>query len=421
MRLFKRGDTWYCYVYESGSRRQRSTRCHDKKAAELVARQYERDAADPDHAATRDATLTQALQLLIANRVEKATAGRGSTETVQFYKTKAGHLVRLFETKDDGAYLPFRLVNLHARDVDEFISRRRSECASESTIAKELVTLRAALKVAVRAGLWRGNPAAVLPVAFAPEYKPRQRQLTPAELVKLLAQLTADRAGRVAFIVATGANWGESNRANREDVSADFTTVHVRGTKRRTRLRDVPIVSETAMSLLKYAMKYAEGGPGTLFRSWTNVRRDLRAACEAAGIPPCSPNDLRRTCATWLRAAGAPPELIAPVLGHADSRMVERVYGRLPLEDLRRRLGEALGEDCITGASAPADQRGFNGLAGRPTNLSVTAEQLPSDGEKQKARQTLRSGGPHDVGRDGVPGPGIEPGTRGFSVPCSTI
>ncbi len=61
MRLFKRGDTWYCHVYENGVRRQRSTYCHDKKAAELVARQYERDAADPDHAAARDATLTQAL------------------------------------------------------------------------------------------------------------------------------------------------------------------------------------------------------------------------------------------------------------------------------------------------------------------------------------------------------------------------
>jgi len=59
------------------------------------------------------------------------------------------------------------------------------------------------------------------------------------------------------------------------------------------------------------------------------VRRDLRAACTKLKIPRCSPNDLRRTCATWLRAAGTPPHLIAPLMGHADSRMVERVYGRL--------------------------------------------------------------------------------------------
>jgi hypothetical protein len=33
-----------------------------------------------------------------------------------------------------------------------------------------------------------------------------------------------------------------------------------------------------------------------------------------------SPNDLRRTCATWLRAAGTPPHLIAPPDGAQASR-----------------------------------------------------------------------------------------------------
>jgi integrase len=44
----------------------------------------------------------------------------------------------------------------------------------------------------------------------------------------------------------------------------------------------------------------------------------------------CSPNELRGTCATWLRAAGASPELIAPVMGHAHTRMVERVSAGCP-------------------------------------------------------------------------------------------
>jgi hypothetical protein len=73
------------------------------------------------------------------------------------------------------------------------------------------------------------------------------------------------------------------------------------------------------------------------------VRRDLHAACERAKVPPVSPNDLRRTCATWLRAQRAPPHLIAPVLGHVDSRMVERVYGRLPTDHLAARLAQELG------------------------------------------------------------------------------
>ena len=51
------------------------------------------------------------------------------------------------------------------------------------------MTLRAALKPAVRAGLWLGNPAAVLPVSFAPEYRPRTRFLAAKELSGLLGAL----------------------------------------------------------------------------------------------------------------------------------------------------------------------------------------------------------------------------------------
>jgi len=147
-------------------------------------------------------------------------------------------------------------------------------------------------------------------------------------------------------------------------VAEGLSTVFIRGTKRSTRLRTVPIVSEVSRSLLEYALTHAQGEAGFLFRPWSNVRRDLHTACAAVGIPPCSPNDLRRTCATWLRAAGASPDLIAPVMGHADTRMVERVYGRLPVEDLRRRLAHAIGADCSAGGSAQAGNGGQDCITG---------------------------------------------------------
>ena len=129
-------------------------------------------------------------------------------------------------------------------------------------------------------------------------------------------------------MVATSAEWGAVIRTRREDVSEDLAFVRIRGTKRKTRDRVVPIVTKDQGTLLKYALEHAQGEKGQLFLDWQNVRRDLRAACAKLEIPRCSPNDLRRTCATWLRAAGAPPHLIAPLMGHADSRMVERVYGQ---------------------------------------------------------------------------------------------
>lgn len=339
MRLYKRGDVWWCSFYVDGERQQKYTRCRDHKAAETAARQWERAGADPNHAAQDATSLSDALEMMIDDRTEKVAVGRGSAATVGFYQQKSGHLVRLL-----GQTLSLsRLAPLNgARLVDEYVSARRAEGASEATIAKELVTLRTSLKLARRRGLWRGEPAEVLPVGFAPDYKPRSRSLTPEELTKLMAQLLPDYAARVAFIVATSACWSESCRATREDVSASLRDVVVRGTKRASRFRTVPIVSDHQRSLLEYAMTHAQGVE-TLFLFWGNVNRDLKAACERAGTPRCSPNDLRRTCATWLRASGAPPELIAPVLGHVDSRMVERVYGRLPAEDLRVRLTATLG------------------------------------------------------------------------------
>lgn len=263
---------------------------------------------------------------------------------------------------------------------------------SEGIIHKELVTLRAALKLARRAGLWNGDPAALLPVAFAPEYKPRSRFLTRRELAGLLAELSPDRAARVAFMVATSAEWSATVRALRNDVALDQSAVHLRGTKRTTRDRVVPVATRPQLELLRYALSHAEGEDPALFLPWQNVRRDLREACKRAGIPPCSPNDLRRTFATWLRSAGATPDLIAPMMGHSSTRMVETVYGRLPVSALVSRLQAAL--NCSDSSATPLDSAAFAGLPGPAGNAETACFTVPRDG--------------------------VEPPTRGFSIPCST-
>jgi len=397
LRLFKRDGVWYADLHVGGRRQKVSTRCTDRRAAEAVARQLERDAADPDHATARKATLSDALKLLTDTRESEAKAGKKSVSTVGFYRKKAGHWVRMLETNDAGDFVPYPLSRLRAADVDRCVAQRRTEGAGEGTIAKELVTLRAALKLAKRAGMWRGDIDEVLPVGFAPEYKPRERALTYAEAFALLAELTADRAARVAFILATSANWNESERARRPDINRDRTEVTVRGTKRATRHRVVPIVSEAQRALLEHAMAHAQGPGDPMFTRWINVRRDLHAACERAKIPPCTPNDLRRTCATWLRAEGLPPHLLGPLMGHADSRMVERVYGRLSPAQLAQRMAAELG------VTAPT--RGPHAVQSHVDRLDAT-DGL-DDAETQKAAKKRGFVVPRDR---------IELPTRGFSI-----
>ena len=73
-----------------------------------------------------------------------------------------------------------------APQVDGYISRRRAEGAGEGTVYKALVVLRSALRVSIRAGLWRGRVDEVMPVAFSPEYEPKERMPD----VNYLASLT---------------------------------------------------------------------------------------------------------------------------------------------------------------------------------------------------------------------------------------
>ena len=87
---------------------------------------------------------------------------------------------RMIRVDARGERVPFSLARLRPADVDGYISRRRAEGTADTTIAKELVVLRKSLRLAIRAGQWRGRVEEVIPVAFSPGYEPRKRALTAA-------------------------------------------------------------------------------------------------------------------------------------------------------------------------------------------------------------------------------------------------
>jgi integrase len=55
-------------------------------------------------------------------------------------------------------------------------------------------------------------------------------------------------------------------------------------------------------------------------------RTDLARICDRAGVPRVLPNELRHSCASLLADEGVSNELIADLLGHTTTRMVERTY-----------------------------------------------------------------------------------------------
>jgi integrase len=328
-RLFKRDGIWFAWVPKpGGGTRRQSTSCTDKRAAILQAAILEREALDPGHAAANAISTREACAEFLSSRVRRGRADG----TLHHYRTKLGHVGRL---------MPAMLADVDAAACERFIETRLAEGAAQTTVKKELRALGATLRHARRSGLYERDPAAVIP-ELEETYQPRTRALSPLEFVALVNALPKERAAHVVFIVCTGARWSESVRARSEDVTGSM--VLLRGTKTKRALRTVP-VPPTLRGALAWSLTHAAGdtltlADGMLFASWSNVRRDLALACAAIGTAPVTPNDLRRTFATWLRMSGVTPDIIGAALGHTTSRMAELVYGRIAPADLDRLITE---------------------------------------------------------------------------------
>ena len=334
-RLYKRGKYWW---YQFKGQRY-STRSTDKTAASLVAREIERRVADPTYRPPNHVTLEAAYDAFVEQQRD-----RGKAEgTMSMYERHIRHLARLLGAST-------MLPALGATEWDGYVSTRLKERAARTSIGKELSTVRGILKLARRRGQYPHALDEVMPTGFALEYVPGDRHLREPELRRLLAVLRPERRAVAAYIAATGADWQSVPLARRADVNLSAGTVRIHGSKTRHRNRTIPILS-TFTDLVQYAAKHMP------FRPWGNVRRDLAVACKAAGVPRVTPRDLRRTHGAILRHKGVEPHLIGKMLGHADSRMVERVYGPIPADALaavvENRISTAAGQTTKIG---PATQ-----------------------------------------------------------------
>jgi integrase len=384
-RLYRRGRVWWCWFYVGKTRVARSTKRTDKGAARLVLRELEREASASGGAAANGDTLEGALRMLIEHGGEDV-----SQATREMRAVKAGHLFRLM-----GALELNKITYDHTQG---FIDQRLAEGAARTTVRKELSTLAACFHHAVAR---RRRPEGIpFPIPrFKAKYIPRERYLTQEECGKLLLELgrgeelAKARQLYVLVSVLAGPRAGEIERLQWSDVSADFKRLRLPGTKTNRSRRWVP-----APKLLQRVLKETGRGTGVVVPAWLNVRRDLARACRRAGIAPVSPNDLRRTYASWMKQGGADSKAVADLMGHTTTRMVDSVYGQLDELALRRAV-ELL-------PSAGSLSRCSNSVADASrSRASAGRKRHPPD-----SRKALKSGGFM------VPRDGIEPSTRGFSI-----
>lgn len=297
-KLYKRGETyWADYVNSRNQRVRHTLRTNDRTVAKARLREAELGTTDAGEAPP---------QYLAAAIDAAAATKRALTATA--YKHKGLHLCEFFG--DD-----YDLNKLIRTEVVEYIKQRRTDGVIPHTIQKELVVLRQALKEV-------GLSAAVVP-QFHAEYEPATRWLTPDEFKLLLGAVAPKHRTWLLVQVYTGAELSAMRRLSWAHVNLERGTITIPGTKKSSRYRvDMPLPGP----LLEWLRKQCRTEP--LIAPWPCVHKDLRAACDAAGIKPrASTHDLRRTFGSWLVQGGVDIHHVARLMGNTYN-MVARVYGQ---------------------------------------------------------------------------------------------
>lgn len=295
--------------------RRVSTGATTRGAARLFKAERERLAADPSYSAANETTISYWVTVVL-----DAKAQYRSEATTGMYRTKLGHVLRLFGA---GA----SMASITPRAVDEFVDARRSEGAVNNTIGKELTAIHQLCKFAKRGGAYPGDIKALKPIGFSIDYTPRERVLTEDEIAVLRAGMPARKFAAVALYVTTSCRDAEAKRALPEHYDLARHLLKIQGTKTAGSARTIPVLSffrelfeRDALPHLPIRYKYPS--------------RLVVRACKRLGLPHASANDLRRTCASRIIASGVSFAVAAKILGHVDARMLERVYARLTDDEL---------------------------------------------------------------------------------------
>jgi integrase len=321
-KLYKRGDVYWAYYSPARGQYIRTTlKTADRDVARKRLKALEADGtyepqADPTpNGPSVGTTLKAALDAFLDTVKVDATHSA--------YEQKARHLERVLGEDTD-------VSAIDADKVDEYIETREDEEAHSNTIYKELVVLRGAFKLL-------GAPMTDWP-KYKANYVPRKTYLTKAQFAALMAQLEAPRQQWLAIACYSGLRHSELERLTSKHIDKNLGVINVPGTKTKGARRVVPIKDELGPYLTKLPVE-----------PWMNVRRDLTRAIDRADVgwqrrvrkgkdepEPLTPNDLRRTFASWMVQAGVPLLVVARLLGHSTTRMVEQVYGQLDMETMRR-------------------------------------------------------------------------------------
>ncbi|MEM9200717.1 MAG: tyrosine-type recombinase/integrase [Actinomycetota bacterium] len=286
---------------------------------------------------------------LLERVIENARSKGRQPKTIDNYEWAASHIRPTFGST--------RAREVTALQIEAHLGRLVEERnLSRSSLARILRTLRQALDEGIRHDWLTRNVATV---ARCPDSHTAAREALTVEQVRLLVAAADGTRLHAPVVVGVtcglrpgellGLTWANLNLeispstlTVSQSLKHDRTGTYLGDVKTATSRRTIALTEATASALKSHRTRQNRerlaAGPGwvdhnlvfanELGRPWdpSNFRRDFQVLTSAAGLGKVAPYAMRHTAVTLLSEEGVPAEQIADLVGHRDTRMVERVY-----------------------------------------------------------------------------------------------
>lgn len=344
---------WWIQYYRRGKKIRESARTTDATEARALVKQREGDAT---RGRTTRSMERKVLFAELAELVEKD------------YKLNRYRSLVDIELRHRLHILPFfgnmRANRITEADIDDYILLRRREGAKNSTINRELVTIKRAFNLGIQKHIVSDRPH----ITLLDEDNVRQGFFEREQYLAIRRHLPKHVQAIADFAYVTG--WRRNEILGLQWRQVDFKAGTVRlepGATKNREARQFPFTSDLREVLERQKAKtdalaesgricpwvfHHDGKPvGEFKRSWTT-------ACIRAGVPGRLFHDFRRTAVRNLVRAGIPERVAMTMTGHKTRSVFERynIVSEADLREAAARLERFSGKD--TDKDTPQSGRG---------------------------------------------------------------
>lgn len=314
MRIYKRDNTYYAYIYVPGNKPVRKSLGTNAKLAKERAKRLEAELCLGLSPSTSEPQATPTLRPAIMRYMELAKDRKRSWERDDLA------LRHVLEHFGDA-----RLASLNGLHLEQYRQARLSQGVSRSTVNREMSILGTLYNRAIKWKWATSNPVKDLDPYREPPG--RVRFLAPEEITRLLAACPAHFRPIVVLALNTGMRRGEILGLTWSQIDMKAGTATLRLTK-NGRCRVVPLNQTVLASLEELRGGRTAGHVFLTSLGHPHPMKDFRSVWKRvlakAGIANFHFHDLRHTAASYLMMATKDPYVVKEILGHSTLAMTAR-------------------------------------------------------------------------------------------------